>query len=98
MLQKIRGQESGSDAAEQRLVRLGARARRAGEDPRAWLRAALVDLGTVTIRHPGNYRYAWGLGPRRERPVIALPATAYPKPTTGRIAVPSPAQQLAIAL
>jgi hypothetical protein len=97
-LQKIRAQESGGDAAEQRLVRLGARARRAGEDPRAWLRGALVDLGAASIRHPGNYRYAWSLGPRRERAPIALPSGPYPKPSTGRIAVPAPAQQLAIWL
>lgn len=81
-LSKVRAQESGADAAERHLVNLGARARRAEEDPRSWLRQALADLEVQRIRHPGNFRYAWAIGtPSQRRHVaIALPRTAYPKP------------------
>lgn len=80
-LQKIRQQERGSDAAEKQLVTWGARPRCAGENPTAWLKGALDDVGAVRMRHPGNYRYAWTLGRTRSerRTVIALPRTAYPK-------------------
>lgn len=83
-LSKVRGQEQGSDAAERHLVRLGARARVAGEDPRTWLRTALDDIGVTKVRHPGNFRYAWTLGPgaARRRANIALGRTAYPKAAT----------------
>lgn len=81
-LSKIRTQESGADSAERHLVSLGARARRAGQDPRSWLREALAELQVQKVRHPGNYRYAWPLGTpsQRRRVRIALPATTYPKP------------------
>jgi hypothetical protein len=81
MLSKVRAQESGSEAAERRLVAMGAQARRAGQDPRAWLKQALVDLNVVRVRHPGNFRYAWPLGDRRARRLvrIAPTPTSYPK-------------------
>jgi len=80
-LSKIRTGEPGADAGERHLLSLGARPRRAGEDPRAWLREALVDVGVRKIRHPGNHRYAWPLGSARQRrqQLIALESTAYPK-------------------
>lgn len=80
-LQKIRQQEAGAESAERRLVEWGAVARRAGENPTTWLRRALEDVGTVRVRHPGNYRYAWPLGRTRSerRTVIAMPRTGYPK-------------------
>lgn len=80
-LSKIRTGEPGADAGERHLIALGARARRAGEDPRTWLREALVDVGVRKIRHPGNHRYAWPLGTARQRrqQLIALERTAYPK-------------------
>lgn len=83
-LSKVRAQEQGSDAAERHLVKLGARTRAAGEDPRAWLRTALDDIGVTKVRHPGNFRYAWTLGPgaRRRRARIVLPQTPYPKAET----------------
>lgn len=80
-LQKIRGQESGADSAERYLVTLGARVRRAAQDPRDWLRQALVDLEVIKVRHPGNWRYAWALGTpaQRRRVQFKTPATTYPK-------------------
>lgn len=83
-LSKIRGQERGADAAERFLVSLGAPIRRAGQDPRSWLREALAALEVTKIRHPGNFRYAFPLGSstQRRRIPIALPRTAYPKSAT----------------
>lgn len=73
--------EQGCEAAERHLVTLGARARRAHEDARSWLRTALEEIGTQKIRHPGNHRYAWALGTARQRrrQLIALEQTPYPK-------------------
>lgn len=84
MLSKIRAQESGSESAERRLVALGAVPRRAGQDPRTWLKQALADLDAARVRHPGNFRYAWPLGDpaSRRRIRITAPATRYPKPDT----------------
>lgn len=98
-LSKIRAQESGSDAAERYLIGLGARARRAGEDPRAWLRLVLADLGVEKVRHPGNFRYAWTLGtPSQRRGTrIALPATAYPKPDRDVERTPTTDTQMVLA-
>lgn len=86
-LSKIRTQDSGSDAAEKSLVAMGATARKAGEEPRAWLRNALADLGVAKVRHPGNFRYAWALGSRRDRARtrITVTRTPYPKADTDRI-------------
>ena len=83
-LSKVRGQERGADAAERHLVSLGAPIRRAGQDPRAWLREALAALDVTKIRHPGNFRYAFPLGSssQRRRLPIGLPRTAYPKAAT----------------
>jgi hypothetical protein len=81
-LSKIRQGSSGSDSAERQLVALGAPVRRAGEDPRTWLRGALETLQIVKVRHPGNWRYAFPIGSpaQRRRIRIALPSTRYPKP------------------
>jgi hypothetical protein len=83
-LSKIRTQDAGAESAERHLIKLGARTRRAGEDPRTWLREALSDVGVSKIRHPGNFRYAWPVGSRAQRrsTTIALPPTPYPKPAT----------------
>jgi hypothetical protein len=52
MAQKIRAQERGHEAAERKLVALGARPRRAGEQPADWLSQALEDAGARRLRHP----------------------------------------------
>lgn len=87
-LSKVRAQEQGADAAERHLVRLGARPRRALEDPRTWLKRALDGIGVQKVRHPGNFRYAWavGAGARRLRASIPLPRTPYPKAATDVLA------------
>lgn len=88
-LSKIRLQESGSAAAERLLVTLGATPRRSSEDPRAWLRSALDDVGAIRLRHPGNFRYAWPIGTRRQRRApIAIARTPNPKADTHRLALP----------
>lgn len=89
-LSKIRLQESGSAAAERHLVALGATPRRISQDPRTWLRSALDDVGATRLRHPGNFRYAWPIGTRRERrrSTIAIPPTPNPKADTHRLPVP----------
>ncbi len=86
-LSKIRTQDSGSDAAEKSLVAMGATVRRAGQEPREWLRDALAELGVAKVRHPGNFRYAWPLGSRRDRARTRITATRtpYPKADTARI-------------
>lgn len=88
-LQKIRAQESGADGAERRLIALGAPARRANENPSAWLRHALQELQVTRVRHPGNYRYAWAIGTpsERRRTRIGLPRTPYAKPDQDLLAL-----------
>lgn len=83
-LSKIRRQESGWEAAERLLTGYGARTRTSGKSGQQWLQEALNDLGAVRVRHPGNFRYAWPIGPRsqRRRVRINLPATRHPKPAT----------------
>jgi hypothetical protein len=54
-------------------VALGASARPAGADRRAWLRTALEQIGARRQRHPGTHRYVWRLGRnQREREQIKL--------------------------
>jgi hypothetical protein len=81
-MQKIRRQERGHEAAERRLITLGARAPRAGERPADWLADALVAIGARYAQHPGCHKYAFRLGEtRRDRAavVIAPPRLPYPK-------------------
>lgn len=80
--QKIRRTEPGHQAAERRLVALGAQPRTPGQDPRAWLREALEEIAASRIRHRGPHRYAFALGKtRRDRAqiTIAAPAATYPR-------------------
>lgn len=80
--QKIRKQEQGHEGVERRLIDLGARAMRAGEQPAAWLKQALADVGTTRRQHAGCHRYVFQLGRNqrdRDRVVVGLPGLAYPK-------------------
>lgn len=80
--QKIRRGEPGHQAAEQRLVSLGARARTPGQDARAWLREALDTIHATRIRHHGPHRYAFPLGKTRkdrDRITIGIPRAPYPR-------------------
>ena len=60
---------------------MGAAVRRPGQRPAEWLAHALDAVGAVTVRHGGNYRYAWAIGDRRQRrrTRIALAPQPYPK-------------------
>jgi hypothetical protein len=84
-VQKIRSGEQGSEYAERRLVEWGAPRRRGSEVRSEWLAGALGAANVRRVRHPGNHRYAFLLGPRRERRAIevGLPTSPYPKRTEG---------------
>ena len=84
--QKIRSGEKGHEYAEELLCSFGARPRRVREDRAAWLEKALRQARVRTYRHPGNHRYAFALGDKRQRRTvsIALPALAYPKAVPAR--------------
>ncbi|WP_455569680.1 Mom family adenine methylcarbamoylation protein [Streptomyces roseolus] len=83
MAQKVRRQEQGHEYAERLLIGLGAPVLRAGADPKAWLRDALVAVGARNQRHRGVHRYVYRLGKnRRERESIRLglpTSSPYPK-------------------
>jgi hypothetical protein len=82
-LGKIRQQKQGHEYSEQELCSWGARPRRRREDPRTWLQQARADIGARTLRHPGNHRYLFTLGDRRERRAVSLGfgQLPYPKAT-----------------
>jgi hypothetical protein len=84
--QKIRKRECGHEGAERRLIAHGARVPRAMEDPAAWLADALASIGARKIRHPGNHRYLFTIGTRRERMRVAigLASRPYPKKHAGQ--------------
>ena len=71
--QKVRAQEQGHEYVEARLIALGARPMRAGQDAGSWLRDALSVVGATRLRHRGAHRYVFRLGRnRREREQVAL--------------------------
>lgn len=78
---KVRQQDTGHEHVERKLIGLGAKPMRAGENPHAWLAQALDDVGVVRLRHHGNLRYALRIGTRSQRRAtrIALPSLPYPK-------------------
>jgi hypothetical protein len=80
-LGKIRLQKQGHEYAEAQLCSWGARPRRSGEDPKAWLHTALREAGCTSSRHPGNHRYLFALGDRRARRAVSFgfSGQAYPK-------------------
>jgi hypothetical protein len=84
---KIRRRETGFEYAERQLIAFGARPPCAMEDPARWLAGALADARVRKVRHPGNHRYVFRLGSRRERSrvVIALHARPYPKRRSGQL-------------
>jgi len=58
--QKVRAWEQGWEYASGQLVRFGADPLRENQDGANWLNDWLPRL-TRTLRHPGNFRYAWTL-------------------------------------
>jgi hypothetical protein len=90
-LAKVTGRETGAAGVIARLVALGATAPHDDADPRPWLRAALHDVGSHRVRHPGNHRYALRIGRtrgERTRTVIGMAGGRYPKPT-GQLVLPT---------
>jgi hypothetical protein len=57
----------GHEAAERRLIALGAAVLRAGECPRAWLVAALDAVGARRYRRGGPHRFIHAPGTKAER-------------------------------
>ncbi len=84
-INKVRRDEPGHLGVERRLVALGARPRRAGENGADWLTEALDAIGATTIRHGGNHRWARTIGRHRTRTRLA--GTALPRPR--RLALPA---------
>ncbi|WP_173062191.1 Mom family adenine methylcarbamoylation protein [Phytohabitans houttuyneae] len=73
-LQKVRSQHVGHEYVERRLIALGARALRAGQNPARWLPDALNDVDAVRLRHRGCLRYAMLTSPSARRRVeLRLP-------------------------
>ena len=75
-MSKVRQQEQGHAAVEKILVRAGAKPLGRREEPAVWLRKWLQRL-TTTSRHPGNFRYLFGLTPAVKRHLP--PSMPYPK-------------------
>ncbi|MBN3760886.1 hypothetical protein [Burkholderia sp. Ac-20365] len=81
-ISKIRLGENGAQGAERSLVRLGAPARRFGQDPAEWLSDVLSGDTFRKVRHPGNHVYAFALGRPHEKRRLQkafAPAKPYPK-------------------
>lgn len=78
-LTKVRLGERGTGYVERRLVADGARPLHPGEHRGRWLAEALDTVGARRLRHRGNHRYAFTVGPRRRHVRIGFDPVAYPK-------------------
>jgi hypothetical protein len=87
---KIRQRERGHEAAERRLVRLGATAPRAGQGQAAWLAGALADVHAVRVMRDGKLRYVMPVGGRRDRAKVRIvgPSLPFPKKDLGQLLLP----------
>jgi hypothetical protein len=84
-ISKIRNAETGQRYAADDLVRAGARHRRHGEDPAAWL-ADLERSGFLSRRrHPGNHTYVFAL--TRAARIAARRVPEHPYPILDRRAI-----------
>jgi|SRR5262245_22353278 len=77
---KIRQQKEGHEYAEQTLIDLGARPRRRRENPTDWWKRARAEAGCYSSRHPGNHRYQFTLGDRRQRRSVIVGGEQLPYP------------------
>ncbi|HEX4815372.1 MAG TPA: hypothetical protein VFV66_21730 [Nonomuraea sp.] len=89
-LQKLRAGEPSAEHTARKLRDAGARPRRPGQSRRDWVTQALHQVGAVQIRHGGNHRFAWTIGPRPQRsrvtigvPIIPFPVSRTAARTTG---------------
>jgi hypothetical protein len=74
--------EQKAKVTQQQAERVLARPEReSGEDGALWLGKALRAVGARRVRHPGNLRYLFALGNRRERRAAwtPMPSLPYPK-------------------
>jgi hypothetical protein len=80
---KITGRERGHRGVIERLGAAGAPRPDNDADLTDWLRGALRTVHATRLRHPGNHRYAVGIGSRgqRTRTLIGLARARYPKPS-----------------
>lgn len=78
---KVRNQEQGHDNVERKLVALGARTMRAGEQPASWLADVLDNIGATKVRHRGNHRYLFAVGSKAQRRQVHMAGDvlAYPR-------------------
>jgi hypothetical protein len=89
---KILGGERGSQGVIRRLVKLGATPPNPDADLAAWFHATLRDLGAVEFDHPGNYKFAWPTGPRKQRRRVEIHGVLerpYPTHVYPSVAVPT---------
>ncbi|MEH1124781.1 hypothetical protein [Micromonospora sp. CPCC 206061] len=89
---KIVGGERGAQGVIQRLIKLGATAPKPGTDLTAWFNGTLKDLGVVEYDHPGNYKFAWPTGPRKQRRRVDIRGVVdgpYPTHIFPSVAVPT---------
>jgi hypothetical protein len=79
-IQKIRAGERGHEYATRQLVEWGAQPPGYPADS-GWIAGALVDAGVRRVRHPGNHRYLFRVGTRRDRSrtTVAFTPAPYPK-------------------
>ncbi|MEV0135751.1 hypothetical protein AB0H83_45825 [Dactylosporangium sp. NPDC050688] len=93
---KLTAGERGAQGVLRRLVNLGAIPPAPHADLAAWLPAALRDLGAVEFHHPGNYKFAFRIGPRRQRRRVHVAGVVdepYPTHIAPSIAVPAGGQR-----
>lgn len=72
--------KEGHEYAVQTFLAWGARPRKRREDPKAWLHQALRETGCYSQRHPGNHRYQFALGDRRQRRAVKVGPEQLPYP------------------
>lgn len=88
--QKVRRRERGHVYAEKQLITRGAGAIREGDDPKVWLRGALVRCEAVRVPTDGKHRYLWAVGTdKRQRTAVVFgyPSRPYPKADLGQAAL-----------
>lgn len=86
-LSKIRNEERGHEGAGAHLIALGAPPRSALESPSQWLQRVLPLIAT-TVRHPGNFVYAFGLDRRAHGAILKRYAEPHRYPRLSRIEPP----------
>jgi hypothetical protein len=77
---KIRQQKQGHEYSEEVLRSFGASPRRRRESGLDYWRRARTEAGCTSTRHPGNHRYQFALGDRRQRRSVSLGFGQLPYP------------------